>query len=186
MGYRSFLTIQVTLYDHALPKSLKTKKYLFHRPHCYNWCFPGGLVGKEPVCNAGNVGLILGSERSPREGHDNPLQYSCLENPMDRGASQATVHRVAKSQHDLVTRQLLLISLPFSQVSHVENRLYIPLYFIFVYSLNSMQIEILFSYRLFYKNGILFSILFGKLHFSLIDMWIFFQVICYGSNSFIF
>ena len=98
MGYRSFLTIQVTLYDHALPKSLKTKKYLFHRPHCYNWCFPGGLVGKEPVCNAGNVGLILGSERSTREGHDNPLQYSCLENPMDRGASQATVHRVAKSQ----------------------------------------------------------------------------------------
>jgi len=107
--------------------------------------------------------------------------------PMDRGAPWATVHGVAKSRHDLVTRQLLLISLPFPQVSHVENLLYIPLYFIFVYSLNSMKIEILLSYCLFYKNGILFSILFCKLHFSLRDtMWIFFQVICYGSNSFIF
>ena len=98
MSYRSFLTIQVTLYDHALPKSLKTKKYRFHRQHCYNWCFLGGLVGQESACNAGNVGLILGSARSFREGHDNPLQYSCLENPMDRGAWQATFHRVANRQ----------------------------------------------------------------------------------------
>ena len=48
--------------------------------------------------------------------------------PMDRGAPWATVHGVAKSRHDLVTKQLLLISLPFPQVSHVENLLYIPLY----------------------------------------------------------
>ena len=72
--------------------------YRFHGPHCYNWCFPGGLVGKESACNAGNVGFLIGLERCPREGHDNPLQHSCLENPMDRGAWQATVHRVANSQ----------------------------------------------------------------------------------------
>ena len=58
--------------------------------------FPGGLVGKEPACNAGDagdVGLIPGLGRSPGGGHGNPLQCSCLENPMDRGAWQATVHR---------------------------------------------------------------------------------------------
>ena len=52
---------------------------------------------KNPPVNAGDWGLILGSERSPGEGNDNPLQYSCLGNPMDRGAWQAMVHGVAKS-----------------------------------------------------------------------------------------
>ena len=55
---------------------------------------------KNPPANAGDirdVGLILGSEKSPGEGHGKPLQYSCLENPMDRGAWQATVHGVTKS-----------------------------------------------------------------------------------------
>ena len=59
---------------------------------------------KNPLASAGDVrdmGLISGSERSPGGGHGNPLQYSCLENPMDRGAWQATVHRVAKSQTGL-------------------------------------------------------------------------------------
>ena len=51
---------------------------------------------KNLPANAGDVGLIPGSERSPGEGNDNPLQYSCLENPMDRGAWQATVHGVTK------------------------------------------------------------------------------------------
>ena len=63
-----------------------------------NVCFPGGSDGKESACNAGNLGLIPGSGRSPREGNGNPLQYSCLENPKDRGAWQATVHGVTKSQ----------------------------------------------------------------------------------------
>ena len=57
---------------------------------------PGGLVGKEPACNAGDtgdMGSIPGLGRSPGGGHGNPLQCSCLENPMDRGAWQATVHR---------------------------------------------------------------------------------------------
>ena len=54
--------------------------------------------GKESACNAGDLGLISGLGRSPGTGHGNPLQYSCLENPMDRGAWRATVHGVAKSQ----------------------------------------------------------------------------------------
>ena len=52
----------------------------------------------ESGCNVGDLGLIPGSGRFPREGNGNPLQYSCPENPMDRGAWRATVHRVAKSE----------------------------------------------------------------------------------------
>ena len=58
--------------------------------------FPGGSAGKESVCNAGDLGLIPGLRRSPGEGNGNPLQYSCLENPMDRGTWRATVHGVTK------------------------------------------------------------------------------------------
>ena len=61
--------------------------------------FPGGLVVKKPPTNAGDtgdLGSIPGSGRSPREGNGNPFQYSCLGNPMDRGACQATVHKVTK------------------------------------------------------------------------------------------
>ena len=60
--------------------------------------FPGDSVVKNPCANAGDVGLIPGLERSPREGNDNPLEYSCLGNPMDRGAWRATVHGVANSR----------------------------------------------------------------------------------------
>ena len=59
--------------------------------------FPGGSDRNESTSNAEDTGLIPGSGRSPGEGHGNPLQSSCLENPMDRGAWQATVQRVAKS-----------------------------------------------------------------------------------------
>ena len=59
--------------------------------------FPSGSDGKESACNAGNPGSISGSGRSRGEGNGNPLQYSCLENSMDRGAWQATVHGVTKS-----------------------------------------------------------------------------------------
>ena len=58
---------------------------------------------KNPPVNAGDVGSIPGSGRSPREGNGNPLQYSCLGNPMDRGACQATVHGVAK-EFDMTER----------------------------------------------------------------------------------
>ena len=54
------------------------------------------LSSKESVCNAGDMGSIPGSGTSPGEGNDNPLQYSCLENPMDGGAWRATVHGVVK------------------------------------------------------------------------------------------
>ena len=63
--------------------------------------FPGGSDGKASAYSAGDPGLIPGSGRSPGEGNGNPLQYSCLENPMDRGAWRATVHGVARVRHDL-------------------------------------------------------------------------------------
>ena len=63
----------------------------------YIYAFPGGSEVKASACNDGDLGLIPGSGRSPGEGNGNPLQYSCLENPMDGGAWWATVHRVAKS-----------------------------------------------------------------------------------------
>ena len=63
--------------------------------------FPCGPHGKESACNGGDLNLILGSERSPGEGNSNPLQYSCLENSMDRGAWWATFHGVPKSQTQL-------------------------------------------------------------------------------------
>ena len=60
--------------------------------------FPGGSDGKEFVCNVGYLHLIPGLGRSPGEGNSNPLQYSSLGNPKDRGAWRATVHWVTKSQ----------------------------------------------------------------------------------------
>ena len=61
----------------------------------------GCLDSKESACSVGDLGSIPGSGRSPGGGNDNPLQYSCLENPMDRGAWRATVHGVAKSRTQL-------------------------------------------------------------------------------------
>ena len=65
--------------------------------------FPCSSVGKESACSAGDPGLIPGLERSAGEGNGNPLLYSCLYNPMDRGAWQATVHGVERVRHDLAT-----------------------------------------------------------------------------------
>ena len=61
-------------------------------------------VGKESPCNAGDLGSIPGTGRSPEEGNENPLQYSCLENAMGRGAWRAIVHGVARVRHDLATK----------------------------------------------------------------------------------
>ena len=63
--------------------------------------FPVGSDGKESDCNAGDLVLIPGLGRFPGEGNGYPLQYSCLENPMDRGDWRATAHGVAKSQTQL-------------------------------------------------------------------------------------
>ena len=59
--------------------------------------FPGGSDGKESACNAGDPGSIPGLGRFSGEGKSNPLQYTCLKNPMDRGAQWATVHGMAES-----------------------------------------------------------------------------------------
>ena len=66
--------------------------------------FPCGSAGKESTCNKGDLGSIPRLGRSPGEGNGNPLQYSCLENPMDRGAWQATVHGVTRVWYDLETK----------------------------------------------------------------------------------
>ena len=75
--------------------------------------FPGGSVGKESICNTGSSaynardpGSIPGLGRSPGEGNGNPLQYSCLENPIDREAWWATVHEVARVGLDLAIKPL--------------------------------------------------------------------------------
>ena len=72
--------------------------------------FPGGSDGKEPACNAGDLGSIPGSGISLGEGNGNPLQYSCLENPLDRRAWWATVHGVTKSQTQLSNKHNTTIS----------------------------------------------------------------------------
>ena len=64
----------------------------------------GGSDGKASACNAGDLGSIPGLGRSPGEGNGNPLQYSCLENSMDRGAQQATVHQVTRVRHNSATK----------------------------------------------------------------------------------
>ena len=66
-----------------------------------NWInFSGDLDSKEFTCNAGDLGSIPGWGRFPGERNGNPLQYSCLENPIDRGAWRAIVHGVARVRHD--------------------------------------------------------------------------------------
>ena len=69
-----------------------------------NFLIPHSSVGKESVCSAGDPGTIPESGGYPGEGNGNPLQYSCLENPMDRRAWQVTVHGVTRVGHDLVTK----------------------------------------------------------------------------------
>ena len=71
--------------------------------------YPGGSDGNESACNAGSPGSIPGSGIFARERNGNPLQYSCLENPMDRGAWQVTVHGITKVGHDLMTKPLQYI-----------------------------------------------------------------------------
>ena len=98
---------------------LKIKSYLYqwqssihscgcnNRAVCSNLGFLDGSGSKESACNAGDLGSIPRSGRSPREGNDNPLQYSCLENSTDRGAWWATGHGVTKSQTRLRDQHLI-------------------------------------------------------------------------------
>ena len=120
----------------TIPQSWKPLSFLL--PHrftfsrvSYSWNpmhvvfsqgFPHGLDGKESAHNTRDLCSIQGLGRSPGEGNGNPLQYSFLENPMDRGAWQATVHRAAKSQAQLSDEHFhfffhLVISIEVSPVS---------------------------------------------------------------------
>ena len=86
--------------------------------------FPGGASGKEPACQCRldikDMGSIPGLEIAPRGGHGNPLKYSCLENPMDKGAWWAAVHRIAQSWH------------VWSNLAHM-HKLHNSLYFLIPY-----------------------------------------------------
>ena len=64
----------------------------------FKFLLHSGSDDKESACNVGDLGSVPGLGRSPGEGHGNPLQYSCLENPIDRGAWQAIIHGVTKRQ----------------------------------------------------------------------------------------
>ena len=68
-----------------------------HMTLCRVLGFPGGSMGKESACNAGELGSIPGLGKCPQEGNGTPFQYSCLENPMDRGAWKATDRGIIKS-----------------------------------------------------------------------------------------
>ena len=78
--------------------------FIFKGSDNSSWGFPGGSAVKKLPANTGDVGSIPGSGRSPGGGNGNPLQYSCLGNPTDRGAWQTTVHGVARTDHDLRTK----------------------------------------------------------------------------------
>ena len=80
--------------DHEIQLQKQWQKYT---SRCNIWGLPRWLGGKEFTCRAGDPDSISGSGRSPGGGNGNPLYYSCLGNPMDRGAWRATVHRVSKS-----------------------------------------------------------------------------------------
>ena len=74
--------------------------------HCLDpYHLPLNTGGKSSACNAKEPSLILGSGRSPGEGNGNPLQHSFLENPVDRGAWQVTVHEFSRVRHELETEQ---------------------------------------------------------------------------------
>ena len=89
-------------YKKKLATALGSYSWLILNSHYRDFkcdsCFPGGSEVKLSAYNAGDLGSIPGSGRSPGEGNGNPLRYSRLENPMDRGAWRATVHGVAKSR----------------------------------------------------------------------------------------
>ena len=85
--------MKVTLF---VPELYRIHTHIFYISYSHRG-FPGSSADKESTCNAGDLGSVPGLGNSPGGGHGNPLQYSCLENPIDRGAWRATVHGVTKS-----------------------------------------------------------------------------------------
>ena len=120
------------LFSHFLPFACDNFSHARIAYTQYDMGFPGGSDGKESACNAGDPGLIPGWGISPGGERCNPLQYSCLENPMNRGAWWATVRGVAKSHtaerlstaqlwHDSAARGSLLLRAPvFSEQTSQE------------------------------------------------------------------
>ena len=100
--------------------------------------FPHSSVSKESACNAGDPGSIPGLERSPGEGNGNPLQYFCLENPVDRGAWQATVHGVTRIGHYLATKPLpqvevyVIANIRILTLAKITNSYPLDVYFSFM------------------------------------------------------
>ena len=94
-----FVLIFCVLWKNINP--LRAKPYFLVRIQCLG--FPGGSAVKEPSANAGDMSLIPGWGTSLGTGNGSPLQYSCQENPMDRGAWQAAVHSVTESDTTKVT-----------------------------------------------------------------------------------
>ena len=86
--------------------------------------FPGGSDGKASTLKAGDLGSIPGSGRSPGEGNDTPLQYSCLENPMDGGAWWTTVHGVAKNRTRLTSLTYIVYICQFQSPKSCQHPLF--------------------------------------------------------------
>ena len=99
----SSIYIELKVYENKYPEQISIFSFLqdLKIPMIICMGFPGGSEVKASASTVGDPGSIPGLGRSPGEGNGNPLQYSCLGNPMDRGAWQATVHGVAKSQTQL-------------------------------------------------------------------------------------
>ena len=93
------------------------------------------------ACNAEDPGSIPGSGRSPGESNGNPLQYSCLENPIDRGVWQATVHRVTRIGHDLVTKPSPPVYMVLCQSDHLLSNLQIY-HYAFMHHLTSILLKL--------------------------------------------
>ena len=109
-----------------IPHSQFRYKYLdftgFFMHFSFDGKFPESSVSKESACNAGDLGSVPGSGRFPGEGNGNPLRYSCLENPMDRVAWQATVHGVERVGHNLATKPpppFVVVMYSFRNFDHI-------------------------------------------------------------------
>ena len=101
--------------------------------------FPHSSVGKKSTCNAGDPGSIPGSGRPPGEGNGNPLEYSCLENLMDRGAWWATVHGVERVGYDLVTK---LLPMKVKDKGKNQGDFKVSLYSFFHPKISSVRLEL--------------------------------------------